>query len=188
MKDQRGYSLAELLTVVAIIGVFSLISIPSFVNYSRSAKVRTSTRQFNSDLRAARSRAITRSNPVAVSFAAGQAPTFARVGEYAIYDQRIDTSTNPPSTVWDQVGPKRFLPESVYFLESDFAIDDAKDDEFHDIIFLANGTVGNMPSGAGMTPDITFKSKHDVKNNHVTNSFTASGSFKTILATDYANY
>lgn len=187
MKDQRGYSLAELLTVVAIIGVFSLISIPSFVNYSRSAKVRTATRQFNSDLRAARARAISRSNPVAVSFAAGQAPTFARVGEYAIYDQRIDTSTNPPSIVWDQVGRTRYLPESVYFLDSHFNVDDAKDDQFHDVIFLANGTVGNMP-GSGESPNVAFKSRYKVTNNHVTNAFTASGSFKSTLTTDAANY
>lgn len=183
MNAQRGYSLAELMTVVAIIGVLSLVSIPSFVSYSRSLKIRSATRQFNSDLRAARARAITKSNPVAVSFAPGANPTFARRGEYRIYDQRMDTSVDPPQIVWDLVGQKRFLDRAVYFQDSLFEVDQAVDDELHDIVFLPNGTIQEMPSGAV----VVIKSEHDVTNNTVTDVFTSSGSFKTRLTTDYTN-
>ena len=57
-KLQRGYSLAELLTVMAIIGVLSLVTVPAFMNYAKAARLKNSLRQVASDVRAARQRAV----------------------------------------------------------------------------------------------------------------------------------
>ena len=58
-RFQRGYSLAELLTVMAIVGVLSLVTVPAFMNYSKTARLKNSLRQVSSDVRAARQRAVT---------------------------------------------------------------------------------------------------------------------------------
>ena len=44
----RGYSLMELLTVTAIIGVMSLVTVPAFIKFYWSNKMKASLRQFTS--------------------------------------------------------------------------------------------------------------------------------------------
>jgi prepilin-type N-terminal cleavage/methylation domain-containing protein len=80
-RNQRGFSLMELLTVVAIIGVMSLVSVPAFLNYQRSLEVKSAMRQFTGDLRAARQRAVTNMGPVTVNV-----PTTGRT--YSITETR----------------------------------------------------------------------------------------------------
>ena len=70
-RSEAGYSLAELLTVVAIVGVMSLVTIPSFIGYFNSNKVKSAMRAFTSDLRTARAMAITQSREVKVTFTTG---------------------------------------------------------------------------------------------------------------------
>ena len=60
-RFQRGYSLAELLTVMAIVGVLSLVTVPAFMNYAKTARLKNSLRQVSTDVRAARQRAVSRS-------------------------------------------------------------------------------------------------------------------------------
>ena len=54
MKNQRGYSLMEMLVVVAIIGVLMLVTIPNFINMRKSTIVKGGLRQFTNDLRASK--------------------------------------------------------------------------------------------------------------------------------------
>jgi prepilin-type N-terminal cleavage/methylation domain-containing protein len=79
-SPQAGYSLAEMLTVVAIIGVLALVSVPSFMTFYNSNKMKTSLRTFTNDLRAARQLSITQGRQAMVSYATG---TTARA--YDIY-------------------------------------------------------------------------------------------------------
>jgi prepilin-type N-terminal cleavage/methylation domain-containing protein len=184
-RRERGYTLAETMIVVGIIGVLSLVSIPAFMNYTRQAKLRAATREINGVLRAVRSRAITQSTRMAFSFAAGTAPTAPlRRGQYAIYSGVLDTSVSPPVVNWTQFGDTHYLDRSVYLLDSDFAVDSAVDDTLHDIVFLPNGTVGNIPAGVGEQPNVEIKSDYHLPNNHVKNVFSAPGFFKTTLTTD----
>ena len=58
-REEHGFSLAELLVVVAIIGLFCLIAIPAVGNFIRAGKVRAANDLLMGDLRAVRYIAIT---------------------------------------------------------------------------------------------------------------------------------
>ncbi|HUP50668.1 MAG TPA: prepilin-type N-terminal cleavage/methylation domain-containing protein [Thermoanaerobaculia bacterium] len=121
MKRQRsrGFSLVELLTVVAIIGVLSLVGVPAFINYQRSQLVKNSLRMYTSDLRAARSRAVANTSFVRVRITtASPAP-----GQYVI-EQSTDRGATYPTVLQN-----RSLEQTVYF-------DTAKS-----FVFQPNGTV-----------------------------------------------
>lgn len=175
----RGYSLVELLIVVAMIGMFSLVTVPPILSYMGQLRVRSATRLLNGDLRAARQRAITRNNPVAFSFKVGDADpsTGMEKAQYAIFDR---TGTSVPFT-WTQIGQTKYL-EGVYFLPTGFPVDDAFDDDMADIIFRPNGTVDNMQ---GVSPAVVgIRTERNVTNNRITNTLTVAGNFTTTLTTD----
>ena len=63
-----GYSLLELLTVLAIVGLMALVTLPAFGSLRRQAAMRAAIGEVTWALRAARSSAIARSGHVAVKF------------------------------------------------------------------------------------------------------------------------
>lgn len=65
-RSDSGYSLTELLVVVAIVGVLSLISVPAFINFKNQNTFRADLRNFTNDLRAARQYAIAQTVDVRV--------------------------------------------------------------------------------------------------------------------------
>jgi len=65
-NSSRGYSLTELLVVVALIGILSLISVPAFINFKNQNTFRSDLQNFANDLRAARQYAITQTVDVRV--------------------------------------------------------------------------------------------------------------------------
>jgi len=70
---ESGYSIAELLTVVAIIGILSLIAVPQFASMYRSSVTKSSMRDFTSALRKARQLAVTRGERTRVILTPGTA-------------------------------------------------------------------------------------------------------------------
>src|SRR5437868_15143302 len=68
---QAGYTLAEVLTVVAIVGILSLVTVPAFMNFRTSNKVKSSVRTFTTELRRTRQLAITNGRESKLSFATG---------------------------------------------------------------------------------------------------------------------
>lgn len=68
---ERGYSLPEMLVVIAIIGVISLVSVPQFIAFQRGNQLRASMRQVTNDIRLLRQQAITERTQSKLLFATG---------------------------------------------------------------------------------------------------------------------
>ena len=67
-KGQRGFTLAEALTVLAIIGLIVLVSVPAFGTMRRRAALRSASAQLRAIFHQARSRAITRAEHCGLKF------------------------------------------------------------------------------------------------------------------------
>lgn len=65
-RDQRGFSMAELLVVVAIIGIMALIAIPTWLAYGPAATITGAAREIQAGLYQARQLAITTRQNVCV--------------------------------------------------------------------------------------------------------------------------
>ena len=156
----RGYSLAELLTVVSIIGVMSLVSVPAFMKFYWSNKMKTSLRQVTTELRNARQRAITQNHPTMVSYDIG---TDKR--QFRSYNGAV---ANDGTVTWSEVVPaRRDLDDIVYFARptdcifgNDVEIADAAG--WNDVVFLPNGTVQNVPAAPCAAGKITIQTPYKV--------------------------
>ena len=162
-SPEAGYSIAELLTVVAIVGVLSLVTVPSFIGYFNSNKVKTAMRTFTSDLRTARATAITQGREVKVSFDAG-----SKKRAYDLYlgDRAFGTV---PTANWTRLTgpgsnpprPAKLLDDVVYFpadsgtTPQTFTDIDPTPDSKLDVVFFPDGHVG-LPAGA-VSGTITIK-------------------------------
>jgi prepilin-type N-terminal cleavage/methylation domain-containing protein len=139
---QRGYSLTELLVVVAIIGVLSLVTIPGFINMYRARKLRTSLTKVANDLRGARQAAVSHSSTVRMAYAEnGRA--------YYLYESTDEGAT------WNALGANpRMVEDTVYFANEGSAnaftdtVDGGEPGNLPDIVFLRNG-VAQAPGGQG---------------------------------------
>ena len=165
-SSQRGYSLTEMLTVVAIIGIMSLIVVPNFVQYYRSIKLKTGMRRLANDLRAARQRAVTRNAMVMISYKPDVNPAV-----YTTY-QSTDLGAN-----WTQVGNSVQLDGPIYLQDSATATlklaDDFLSDGKTDAVFKSDGTP-RLPAG-DTAGSILIKSKDKVAVNTYTIDISATG-------------
>ncbi len=135
---QRGFSLTEILVVVAIIGLLSVVGAPNFINFYRAGKLKTSMRMMTSDLRFARQQAVTQSTRTKLSFTPG-------TREYNIF-QLQGTLT------WRLIRGPRLLDETVTIAATNFLTVDTDTDP--DIMFGPSGTVQNVPPAASVTDQL----------------------------------
>lgn len=68
---ESGYSLPEMLTVIAIIGILALVTVPAFMNFYQSNKMKASMRNFETDLRSIRQLAITNGTQAMLCYGTG---------------------------------------------------------------------------------------------------------------------
>jgi type IV fimbrial biogenesis protein FimT len=132
-NSQSGYSLAEMLTVVAIIGIMSLIIVPNFVQYYRSIRLKTAMRRLANDLRGARQRAVARNSMVMVSYKPSTAPA-----SYTIFES-LDTGTT-----WSKFGNTVTLDKPISLVDAANAANQLTDayqgDGLTDAVFKSDGT------------------------------------------------
>ncbi|HSN67875.1 MAG TPA: prepilin-type N-terminal cleavage/methylation domain-containing protein [Thermoanaerobaculia bacterium] len=151
---QSGYSLSELLVVVAIIGLMSVVAVPSFISMMNSSRLKSSLRKLTSDLRGARQQAVTQYRWVKVQLEPGVTP--------ARYT--IQQSADLGATWGDPVEKELIDPISIAsttFLDS---ADDA--DSFPEIIFRNNGTIA---MGAGVeSREIVIKTTANISKPQIT--------------------
>jgi len=195
-SHQAGYSLAEMLTVVAIIGTLALVSVPAFMNYYNSNKVKTSMRTFTSDLRSARMTAISRGRIVkftyktsAVSDLQGKTPPLTE-RTYNIYQGNrslgalnlvtwtplTGPGSNPPrpEKVLDDVTyfPLDSVPTPQTFLDEDGPPGSVADGRL-DVIFYPDGHVKLPPNTTSGT--ITIRTDRRVPKSQYAIQISPSG-------------
>lgn len=170
-RSQAGYSLTEMLVVVAMIGVLSLVAVPSFITMRNSNKVKTSVGNFVNDVRYIRALAISTGRQTKLGFSPG-----AGVRGYNLYqgDSVWGTST---WTALPHSRGARFLDDIVYFptggasSPQDFTNVDTTSDL--DVIFTPDGGV-KMPPGLS-TARITIQTDLSVPHPQYQISISPSG-------------
>jgi prepilin-type N-terminal cleavage/methylation domain-containing protein len=114
--SERGFSLAEMLTVLAIIGILSLISVPAFINFRASSTLRSALGGFINDVRYARQYSITHSVYVRVNIAAAGATTNRAYG----FQQSPDNggTWNSLTVPGSNVNGVKMLPQQIWFVST----------------------------------------------------------------------
>lgn len=140
-RRQRGYTLIEALVAVAIIGMISLVAVPNFIVYYRAGRIKTSLRQFTTELRAARQQAVSEQGCAMISFLPGTTTDTSRT--YSVY---IGTYSAGVCSGWTLTESK-ILEQSVFFKASTFTddVDLPASSNTVDIIFRQNGTTKTTP-------------------------------------------
>jgi len=167
-----GYSLMEILVVIAIIGILSLVTVPAFMNFQRRNQVRSALRSFTSDLRSFRQLAISKNVYVRVQFTGGR--------NYVAYQSRDFGKT------WRALGlgaigtdsNTRSLPETMRFSGNTY--DDSDDaDAFRDVDFHPDGTAGDFTGSTATAGTITLRTDWTNIINQIVVDMSTTGQVKT---------
>ncbi|HEY4641321.1 MAG TPA: prepilin-type N-terminal cleavage/methylation domain-containing protein [Thermoanaerobaculia bacterium] len=146
-RTDAGYSILELLTVVAIIGIIVLVSVPNFAQYMRAAKLKSSMRQLAYHVRSARQRAVSRNDFTRVRF------TFSAKNSAYILEESTDGKPlSDASKVWVTYVSPKSVGDPLYLVKGNA-------DQF---TFAANGMSynadGTIPATA-LTVQIKSRDK-----------------------------
>lgn len=142
-KHARGYSLAELLTVVGILGVVTLVSLPALFQLLPQYRIRSASTELSAALRMARQDAISSRRPWRITI---DGPG----SRYAISMLNSPTADMTVPTNWTRIGENnRPAPSSAVWwkqLSKDIQISTTGFNDIDcangaDIIFLRDGSI-----------------------------------------------
>lgn len=161
LRDQQGWTLLELMTIVAIVGVISTIAVASLRGYSRREETNSAARSVASVFDTARSEALTTGRMTWVVFkepANGVAPF--DVGQFAALIRDSDNDLQP--TAADDVTPI-YLPSGA---RSHASLYDAATSPSGTIVLpdadqsrdVASGNLDNTVDGTTLNVDVNLAS------------------------------
>lgn len=178
-RDDRGFSLAELMVVCAMIGIVAAMAVPGILATLRLMKLNAAARDVHSELQSARLRAVSGDRPMRIRFdcpAAGQFRAVELLGTPALPDPADSTADrcNPitypyPARDANRLtrpnldGPPRFLPAGMAFTAS------------QTIEFWPDGTAHVNSSGANPWPAIVNPVSVTIADGSRTKSITVNG-------------
>lgn len=175
LRNSRGYSVSEMLVVVAIIGILSLVTIPSFINFQRRNHVRTALRSFTSDLRAFRQHAITKNAYIRVQFRGER--------DYLVFYSRDFGQSWKPLAMGSATGDEglnaRTLPETLRFSANTYNDSDSPVDSMKDIDFHPDGTAGDYNGNSVTAGKITIRTEWQDILNQIVVDMSTTGQVKT---------
>ncbi len=70
MQKNKGFTLLEMMTVIAIVAIVSAIAIPNLISYATTYRLRSAARDVYSNLQEARTKAVQQNTRWAVNFSA----------------------------------------------------------------------------------------------------------------------
>ena len=73
MRSSKGFTIIEMMIVIAIIGILSMIAVPDFLGLTSRARLKSAARDIVSNMQLARVKAIRDGSPWAVQFDTGDA-------------------------------------------------------------------------------------------------------------------
>lgn len=144
IRPDAGYSLAEMMVVLGIIGVMSMVTIPMLMNGYRSMKMKGTVRQFITEMRGARQRAITQNHPTMISFRVGQRGYGDFDGTVAGGVTTFQNAERTPSRELDPIATFRTSTDPCLFAND--VTSPILTASMNDIIFLPNGSIQNIPT------------------------------------------
>ncbi len=163
--QQAGYSLVELLTVVAIVGILALVTVPNFITFLQSNKMKVAMRNFTSDIRTMRQMSITQGVQTRITYTPAATNTPAsRAYDFWQGNSAFNSTTWTPLTQQNLAlralakGYTRHVEDIAYFPNSGQTFDAVSG--VYSVVFFPDGHVG-MPAGA-TTAAVTLKTDLNV--------------------------
>ena len=154
-RRSAGYSLTEVLIVIAIIGILSLITVPVFMNFQRQSTFKSAMRTVATDLRSARTNSIKTNQDIRIEFTTGNEGPNTKV--YKTYSSSDNGTTWTPmvtrraftSAIDDGTGETFKKLDGPVWFELGRNLPDIDSDGEPDIIFRPNGTSNVVSSNNG---------------------------------------
>jgi prepilin-type N-terminal cleavage/methylation domain-containing protein len=131
MRNQSGFTLTEMMVVIAIIGIVSAFTVPNLIAWRNNAQLSRGARQIYSDLQDARKMAIKNNRTTAIDFGGNIYTLFYDIGDTVGVLDGGDQPLIPSSDGDPWAKSRKTMPPGV-------TIDSA--------VFLASGNIASFNS------------------------------------------